>query len=947
MEKFHKKILQKNHTQIVNDLDLPHSSVLDSLREDGLISSNEEEIILSEKTKRNQNTKLLNFLKKRDPSKHPYDSFKRALHRDYGFIVETLHKSEHECTNSLKDIHSKQCTHCTLSKNLIPPDITHNLYENGLLTDDDLEELNNDNIPRQDRVKKLLDLLKSNPDQKETLEQFNRCLTSKYRYLVRKDQQQGLRPYVECACDDNGKFTRKANKTNVQLSKECKIQRKRSACENEWIENVQSGDYLSESTDSESSPFCRHGIESQKVFCCKNSIQSNSTEALRMACESSWVGTLSSYEETQSDRDCTCSVMTESVKSAFQCNYNQQGLNLESNLHESTDLGINNLSRPNDITHNSSCAQGNKNGYYNVSRDFIATCDLSNEIVSSEENTNTPQEISVEHYRNTQSSNSICEDSWTESCDDNAFDDSKTNDLKTNINMESNDTSRASETPFKSTISFPNTLNPRLIFTHLKTSYDINTLSLDAIVGLASQLTVAENADDEEIAHMLTFPLQSRPRFSRLNSSDSVCGIPVIEGIRQNKRDGSPIEPREKSKKKFKKKRSKHCHVNSNQNCLDEVDGNTKKDNDQKDDHPEGACGGSAEVGNDGNAIECSTANILKPVFRSSPNNKKLMKRCSRLWDQLFFLRETGDWETFVVVTQKAFDKFKNCPDIQVLLYRSEMCVSTFYKNDQTKALEMFDKALEQLPKTEMPNWHLARILPLKVELCTRAKHFEEASTLLEDAKQAMMSLGPCLSTGAVYFFEAIYLGNILQCTRNDTKAAEGITGQVKTCFLTAIEHYQQEETFAIKSFLNQVYLFLALFSLGVDFKKITYIQMRDIKREDISLAEHYLNLFENNCWGNSTNWSRMLFYIGRGEQHKLMNNLERSLDYFKQAKTCCDNGKFGEHVAFIQNNMDVVSEKLGEKMRLLALKSVQSADDILKKVLESSSSDSGSSVDN
>ncbi|KAH3797021.1 hypothetical protein DPMN_150597 [Dreissena polymorpha] len=112
-----------------------------------------------------------------------------------------------------------------------------------------------------------------------------------------------------------------------------------------------------------------------------------------------------------------------------------------------------------------------------------------------------------------------------------------------------------------------------------------------------------------------------------------------------------------------------------------------------------------------------------------------------------------------------------------------------------------------------------------------------------------------------------------------------------------------------------------------------------DVKPEDIYLAEHYLSLFENNCWVDSTIWSRMLFYIGRGEQHKQIHNFERSLDYFKEAKLCAENGSFAEHIEFITNKIQKVDERLCEKLSLEALKELsQTVKDILKKALDSTS---------
>lgn len=945
MERFHKKVLQKNHTQIVNDLDLGQSSVLDSLREDGLISSNEEEIILSEKTKRNQNTKLLNYLKKRDPAKQPYAHLKRALESEYSFIVEKLNKSELELRDLRKDTHSVQCRHCALSKNLIPPDVTHCLFENGILTDDDLEELNNDNLPRHDRVRKLLNLLKKKPNQDETLEQFNNCLKKKYNYLVCDDLNEGLVAYTECGCKDrNGNITLDAKDDWNDLShphgdKHIKIPCNAIPCESPWttdnfysdksyiLKREISSDCNNESVEPQWK--CDIGLDNDSVLS-KILVHQNLSQEPKSPCETSWSGDFPPSDSCLSEKELAKSDIELLSKkgSPFEVKNNS-----ENESEHSTQKETNDLSKPVIVRTESGSDQNKSKG--NGGNSLLEqNKSINNGFQSGEDNTETTDvTIPIDYLHE---SRSICEDSWTESCDDHTNAECQNKD-------KTNDAHKSS--PWTTTVDY-NFLTPHSVFNssfiltntcNFKGEFAPECVSFNNILDLSSTLSL--NGEHKQDA--------KRHVFCRLSSNETVYGVPILSEVLAVCREDEITDIHRscrKVKKRPKRKKPKTTHTDTHV-AFDDVDGNTKEETDHT---PKAVQNDENEPDEDAakdDSSEQGACSILQPVFKSAPNNKKLMRKCSRLWDQLFFLREKGDWETFGVVTKKAFDKFKNSPDIQVLLYRSEMCVSTFYKNDQTKALEMFDKALEQLPKTEMPNWHLARILPLKVELCTRAKLFEEASNLLEDAKQAMMSLGPCLSTGAVYFFEAIYLGNILQCTRNDTRSAEGITEQVKNCFLTAIEHYQQEETFAIKSFLNQVYLFLALFSLGVDFKRITYIQLQDIKREDISLAEHYLNLFENNCWGNSTNWSRMLFYIGRGEQHKQMNNFERSLDYFKQAKACCDSGKFGEHVAFIVNNIDVVTEKLSEKTRLQALKNMQSADDILRKVLESSSSDSGSNA--
>ncbi|XP_052802336.1 uncharacterized protein LOC128232677 [Mya arenaria] len=796
MDPFYKKVLQRNHTLLINDVNLRSTNILDLLREDSLLSSNEEETIMSERNTRTQNTKLLNILKKRDPSLKPYDRFKQALQNDYDFIVCRLEKSETDLIDAISSSEVENvCIHCQLTKNLMPSDISHTLYESEVLTDDDLDDLNNENVPRIERVNRLLRVLQGKRDQYGTLVHLKRSLSSKYKYLVRDSDSMDLNTYTLCKCP---KTINQPNliphQTNVCTRTDLQFP---SVHHNVFAQN------LNDLSRTRFSVQKTHSSGEQRNI----SLEIN-TPVIRTEC----------LENTEID--IANSSLTDNVPPFSDI---QSLVTMEDSVRQR-------LITRKSIAHEQCCCE--------------IIC--GNTIVS----------------RGT-AADRACECSWIGQFPD---------ENKSITNEES--------------VKFINMFREACNNEPSKNAFVEKQCPLDKVKQPCSNFKVfcKDNREHKKV--------------KRKRSKTQAQALDFV--------DGNPDETKPNDSGSEKKSPTHELHLN-NQKRLGEL-------------------------------------SIAQHVVRALPNNKRLLKKCSKLWDQLFFLREKGEWSTFNLVTKKAFEKFSDNPDIVVLLFRSEMCISTFYKNDQTKALEMFEKAMEHLPKTEMPNWHLTRILPLKVELCTRSNKFEEASSLLEDAKQAMQSLGPCLSTGAVYFFEAIYLGSILQCTRSDTKAAAGITQQVKQCFLTAIEHYQQEEVFAIKSFLNQVYLFLALFSLGVDFRKIKYIQLLDVKREDISLAEHYLNIFENNCWENSTTWSRMLFYIGRGEQHKQLTNLERSVDYFKQAKACSENGKFGEHVRFIETNIDALGAKLEERVQLQTLLAgSMTADEILQRLLESSS-DSGTS---
>lgn len=172
---------------------------------------------------------------------------------------------------------------------------------------------------------------------------------------------------------------------------------------------------------------------------------------------------------------------------------------------------------------------------------------------------------------------------------------------------------------------------------------------------------------------------------------------------------------------------------------------------------------------------------ICNVITKTYPNDKKLMKKCSNLWNTLFDLREKGDWKKHGEITEAAFRRFTD-PDLLMMLYRSEMCVSTFYMNDSAKADQMFEKAMEILPSTHMSNWHLSRILPLRINKLTKENKQGEASNILQDAHQVMDGLEPCLSTGAVYFFEAMFLASIFKNNPKGIKSEE-ISNRVKECF--------------------------------------------------------------------------------------------------------------------------------------------------------------------
>ena len=290
---------------------------------------------------------------------------------------------------------------------------------------------------------------------------------------------------------------------------------------------------------------------------------------------------------------------------------------------------------------------------------------------------------------------------------------------------------------------------------------------------------------------------------------------------------------------------------------------------------------------------------LFESVQKLSIGKNSSMKTCGNLWGKYFDLRERGDWEKLQQLSDASFKRYSDNIDIQVLLYRVQMCIYTFYLIDMEKANQIYDKVMTLLTRTQFPLWHLALILALKVEICTRNRQFERAETMLAEAKQAMDSLSPCFSTGTVFLFEAKYLTSLLKCNPR-SRSAGSIRHRIRTAYLTAIDHYQKDKVFRIKPFSNQVYLFLALFALGIDPADSPFEDTGQRSDEaGISLAEHYLNLFENTCWDNATLWSKMHFYLGRAEQHRQRNNASRALDYFYSGLEMATKGDFKVHVNF------------------------------------------------
>lgn len=153
MEDIHKDILQSNHIYICKNLNLQTSEVLDKLQEDLVISSDEADEIINFGPPREQASHLLYFLKKKDASKRPFYALLKALQPSHDFITKTLSKDLDETRD--KTQRSTMCIYCFMLINLMPQQISHEFYQSGLLSDDELEEINNPKRTRRRRVQVL------------------------------------------------------------------------------------------------------------------------------------------------------------------------------------------------------------------------------------------------------------------------------------------------------------------------------------------------------------------------------------------------------------------------------------------------------------------------------------------------------------------------------------------------------------------------------------------------------------------------------------------------------------------------------------------------------------------------------------------------------------------------------------------------------------------------
>ena len=89
-------------------------------------------------------------------------------------------KSKHN-TIHLKN---RKCPSCQFTEHLIPKDITHQLFQQKVLTDDELKAMNNDKIPVKERNFMLLDILRTHVKPRESITILKATLSRKYAHLL-------------------------------------------------------------------------------------------------------------------------------------------------------------------------------------------------------------------------------------------------------------------------------------------------------------------------------------------------------------------------------------------------------------------------------------------------------------------------------------------------------------------------------------------------------------------------------------------------------------------------------------------------------------------------------------------------------------------------------------------------------------------------------------------
>lgn len=315
-----------------------------------------------------------------------------------------------------------------------------------------------------------------------------------------------------------------------------------------------------------------------------------------------------------------------------------------------------------------------------------------------------------------------------------------------------------------------------------------------------------------------------------------------------------------------------------------------------------------------GELVVC-TSNIVQ---KHMPYDKSLVKQLGEIWNNLWHCREQGSWEKLDRMTRDYFEMYSDNPDVLTLLYRSEMGTWAFYRYDYDKACKYFTEAEHLLPFTKMSSWHIGRILAINVGMCVKQGQYSNAHSALVSARQSTALLKPCLATGTVNVFEGLYHSSLLiHGSRGEgSNCIKKRKDRAKECFLRAIKDYQTVNCFAIQSFLSEIYIFLAMLELGIDFRQISghlIGHKNSLPSENHMSSEIERNLykFKNECWNFATNWSKMLFHIVTAEHQIALTNLEEAKKSFQAADICGKEGKFQNQQSYITQNIEMLEAKL------------------------------------
>lgn len=144
----------------------------------------------------------MDILLRRDPSKEPFKKFVFALRADYGDIAEALEKRHNELLNTGGQfMNNVKCLHCSITEGLIPRDVADNLYQESILTYDELIMLTNPHRSKRKRNGKLIKILHACHDPRRAAQVLVCALTHSFL----RDQLGQLNSVrelpVACSCE--------------------------------------------------------------------------------------------------------------------------------------------------------------------------------------------------------------------------------------------------------------------------------------------------------------------------------------------------------------------------------------------------------------------------------------------------------------------------------------------------------------------------------------------------------------------------------------------------------------------------------------------------------------------------------------------------------------------------------------------------------------------------